>query len=68
MCEETEEIIKMVRQLQKQVKGQRVMESQSNCHLGFVYSQGCIDMSVDILDNIERIQRERKNNGAVEVV
>jgi hypothetical protein len=53
------EVEDMVEDLIRQARKARVMESQSNSHLGFVYFQGVIDMGVDILDNIDRLRSEK---------
>lgn len=56
--EEMEEIKKMVRGLITDARKARIMESQSNSHLGFVYFQGVIDMGIDILENLDKLQQE----------
>jgi hypothetical protein len=50
-------------------KNQRIMECQADCHSGFIYSQGCIDMAIDILDNIDRIKAAtKKEKNGTEIV
>lgn len=53
------EVEDMVKDLIRQARKARVMESQSNSHLGFVYFQGVIDMGVDVLDNLDRLRSEK---------
>ena len=53
------EVEEMVEDLIRQARKARIMECQANSHLGFTYYQGCIDMGIDILDNLDRLKAEK---------
>lgn len=68
ISEETTEIIRMITQIRQLARNQRTVECQNQCMTGFLYYQGVIDSLTDTLENIEKIKREHRNDGATEVV
>jgi len=53
------EVEEIVEDLIRQARKARITECQANAHLGFIYYQGCIDMGIDILDNLDRLKAEK---------